>query len=556
MVNLESKKLEDILKLVNGLVLLILLNLFISNNFFRLDLTEEKRFSISTPTKDMLSNLDDNVYVEVYLEGDLPAGFKRLQIAIKETLEEFRVYSDNKVQYSFIDPELASTAQSRDEYMMSIAEKGIQPTDIFLTENGNKVQKRILPGAVITYGLREKGVSLLKGNKGTSSDNQLNQSAEGIEYQLASVIKALSRDTQEVIGFTSSHGELTGNDIIGLTETLSERFIVREINQIDPQEFTGIDLLIMTKPENRFSAADKYNIDQYIMSGRNMIFLIDGVRVESDTVSIAFPYDLNLDDQLFKYGVRINKDLVQDMFSLSEPIVVGTMGDQPQIEMLPWPFFTLINTFAEHPIVRNLDAISTNYVNSIDTVKAEGVMKTPLLFTSPYSRTLQAPLRIELNELKKPIDAEAFTKSNIPIGYLLEGNFTSVFKNRPLPTEADKNSFLEEGQSAIIVISDGDLARNKFDPQTGSPLPLGYDYYSRQTFANEDFLLNAVQYLLDDQGLIQSRNKEIVLRPLDKVKVQAERFKWQVINLVLPIIVLVGYGLISNFYRKRKYSSF
>jgi gliding-associated putative ABC transporter substrate-binding component GldG len=232
------------------------------------------------------------------------------------------------------------------------------------------------------------------------------------------------------------------------------------------------------------------------------------------------------------------------------------MGDQPQIEMLPWPFFPLINTFAEHPIVRNLDAISTNYVNSIDTVKAEGVMKTPLLFTSPYSRTLQAPLRIELNELKKPIDAEAFTRSNIPIGYLLEGNFTSVFKNRPLPTEADKNSFLEEGQSAIIVISDGDLARNKFDPQTGSPLPLGYDYYSRQTFANEDFLLNAVQYLLDDQGLIQSRNKEIVLRPLDKVKVQAERFKWQVINLVLPIIVLVGYGLISNFYRKRKYSSF
>jgi len=556
MVNLESKRLEDILKLINGLILLILLNLLVSNYFFRIDLTQEKRYSISEPTREMLKELPDNVYVEVYLEGDLPAGFKRLQLAIQETLEEFRVYSNNKVQYSFVDPDQASTAQSRDDYMMSIAEKGIQPTDIFLTENDRKVQKRILPGAVITYGSREKGVQLLKGNKGASSEMQLNQSAEGVEYNLASAIRILTKARPEVIGFTGGHGELSGKEILAFREALSEQYILTDIDLSDNQNMSGVDLIFIAKPEKRFSQVEKFNLDQFVLKGGKAIFLIDAVSVKPDTVSISFPYDLNLDDQLFKYGVRVNKDLAQDMFSLSEPIVVGNMGEQPQIQLLPWPFYPLINTFGNHPIVRNLDAISTSYVSSLDTVKADGVRKTPLLFTSPYSRTISTPVQIDFDELKKPLNPENFSQSNIAVGYLLEGDFTSVFKNRPLPREVNQNSFIENGESSIIIVADGDLARSRLHPQNDSPLPLGYDYYSQRTFANQDFLLNAVQFLLDDNGLIQSRNKEIILRPLDKVKVDAERSKWQLINLLVPVIFIVLYGLGSNFLRKRKYSSF
>ena len=285
------------------------------------------------------------------------------------------------------------------------------------------------------------------------------------------------------------------------------------------------------------------------------MFLLDGVHASSDSVSVAFPYELNLDDQLFKYGVRINKVLVQDMYSLSEPVVVGNMGDQPQIQLLPWPFYPIINTYSNHPIVRNLDAVSLKYSGSIDTVKAQGVIKTPLFFTSTYSRALKAPLQIDLDELKKPLNPSSFNEPNLAAGYLLEGQFTSVFKNRPLPAGVEASEFKESGESAMVIVSDGDIIASNINPQTGNPLPLGYDFYSRQTFANEAFLLNTIQYLIDDEGLIQSRNKEIKLRPLDRIKAEEDRVKWQIINLILPILFLVIFGMLINYFRKRKYAS-
>lgn len=556
MVNLNSKRLEDILKFANGVMILVLINLLVSDHFFRIDMTEEKRFSISQPTREMLSQLDDNVYIDVYLEGDLPAGLKRLQLAIRETLEEFRVYSGNKVQYTFIDPEQASSSQSRDDFMMSIAKKGIQPTDVFLTKNGNRIQKRILPGAVVSYGIREKGVLLFKGNKGASSEMRLNQSAEEVEYNLASTIKSLTKESAEIIGLSTGHGELAGPEILGLTDALKERYVLKSIDLDENALNSMVDLLIIAKPESEYSPSEKYKLDQYIMSGGKVIFFLDELRAESDSVVIAFPYDLNLDDLLFKYGVRINKDLVQDLFSLDESVMVGNMGDQPQIQKLPWPFYPLINNFSDHAIVRNMDAVSARYISSIDTVKAEGVTKTPLMFSSIYSRSIQAPLRIDLNELKKPMDPDNFNQSNIPVAYLLEGSFTSLFKNRPLPSGADNGNFKEEGSSALIVIGDGDIAANNFNPQTGNPLPLGFDYTSGQTFANKEFILNAIEYLFDEEGLIQARKKEIVLRPLDKVKIGSERTKWEAFNLITPIVLLILYGLIAKYIRKKKYSSF
>ncbi len=562
MVRMDSKRLEDILAFSIGLVALLLLNIISERYFFRLDLTEEKRFSLSGPTRKILNNLEETVYVEVYLDGDLPSGFRRLRAAIGETLEEFRIVSDNHVQYSFINPDLAGSARSRNEFMMEIARKGVQPTDVFLNENGRQIQKRILPGAVVSYGVREQGVLLLKGNKGSSPEVQLNQSVEGVEYQLASVIRALTKEKPEVIGLSTGHGELTGSDIFSFKKLLEEKYIVKEVAMDDRFNIDGTDLLIMAKPVTKFQPHEKYRLDQYIMKGGKVLFLLDALVASIDSTAISFPYDLDLDDQLFRYGIRINKDLVMDMLSASAPVVVGNMGDQPQIRLLPWPFYPLINTYAAHPVVRNLDAVKLLFVSSIDTVKAPGIKKTPLLFTSGYSRRLSAPIRIDLDELKKPLDPGSFNQSGIPVACLLEGSFTSVFKNRPLPisgntnTEAE-NDFIASGvPTKIMVIADGDIVRNAFDPRSGQPLPLGFDYYGQYTFANEDFIMNAIEYMLDDKGVILSRNKEIVLRPLDKVKIQAERQKWQVLNLLLPVIILVIFGVIRTFVRKKRYASF
>lgn len=556
MVGMESKRLEDLLKLLNGIVLIVLINLLVSSYYFRIDLTEEKRFSITDPTKDLLGGLDDNVYVEVYLDGDLPASFMRLQEAVRETLEEFRIYSDNKVQYIFIDPDQAASEQSREEFIISIAQKGIQPTDVFLTENGAKVQKRILPGVIINYGSREIGVLLLKGNKGAPPEVQLNQSAEGVEYEIANAIRTLTKERAEAIGFSTGHNELRGSQQFAFRDVLSEKYTLRDVDLTNPAALSGINLLIIHKPSESFVETEKFNLDQYIINGGKALFLLDVVEAELDSFAIAMPTELGLDDLLFKYGVRINKDVVGDYFSLSNPVVVGNMGENPQVQMLPWPFFPMINTFGDHPIVRNLDALNSYYASSIDTVKADGITKTPLFTTSPYSRTFSTPLKIDLNELKKPIKPEDFTQANIPLGYLLEGEFTSAYKNRPLPEGAAADSFSESGSSAIVVISDGDIAKNDIDPKTGQPFPLGYDMYSRQTYANEQFLLNTINYLVDDQGLIEARSKQIVLRPLDKVKVENERNKWQAINMLLPILLLLLYGVVNKFIRKRKYASF
>jgi len=557
MVILESKRLEDLLKLGVGFVSLVLLNVISSSYFLRIDLTEEKRYSISQPTREMLNNLDETVYVEVYLDGDLPAGFRRLKTAIGETLEEFRIYSKNRVQFNFVNPDIAASAKSRDEYIMEIARKGIQPTDVFLTENGQNIQKRILPGAIVNYGIREKAVLLLKGAAGAPSEVRLNQSIEGVEYELASTIETLTKGDTEIIGLSRGHGELSDDDIVGLVDLLQEKYIVKYVTLNKQTDIGDLDLLMVIKPEEKFLSAEKYLMDQFIMNGGKVMFLLDALQASLDSTNITFPYDLDLDDMLFRYGVRINKDLVQDVFSARIRIVVGNLGDQPQVQMLQWPFFPLINTYGPHPIVRNLDATKLTFASSIDTVKADGIKKTPILFTSIYSRTTSAPIRIDLDELKKPLNPNMFNIPNIPVGYLLEGSFTSMFKNRPLPSGSSTNNFKESGvDSKILVIADGDVAGNEYNPQTGRPLPLGRDFYANHTFANADLLLNSIAYLLDDDGIIISRNKEIVLRPLDKVKIKSERAYWQYFNLLLPILLLVVFGIARNTFRKRKFASF
>lgn len=553
---MKSKKLEDILKLSIGLVILIWLNIISSAYFFRVDLTEEKRFSIKEPTKELLRQLDDQVYVEVYLEGELNAPFQRLQNSIRETLEEFQIYSDHKVKFEFIDPAQAAGQQARNEFMMALINKGITPTNIIEEEGGDRREHIVFPGAIVAYGGQEEGVMLLKGRQGEAA---INQSIESIEYAIASAIKKLTDPESKRIGLVKGHQELDSMDIIAFRTVLQEKYLVDDV-WLDQNNLDLYNALIIAKPEKSFSEQEKYLLDQFIMKGGRVMMLLDMLNISMDSAhlesNLAFPYDLNLQDQLFRYGVRINNDLVVDNQAARTPVVVGYVAEQPQIRMIPWPFFPLANRYADHIISRNLDASLLRFANSIDTVKATGVKKTPLIFSSDYSRSLKAPVRVTVNDLRENLRPEDFTQKNIPLAYLLEGEFTSLFRNRFLPEGFTTENFQESGNSKLIIVADGDFARNYSDPSTGQPLEVGFDPYLKNKFANEDFLMNSLAYLVEEDGIIQARSKEISVRPLDKVQVNQYKVMWQMINLILPLVLLVIIGLIIYYYRKRRYTNF
>lgn len=556
---LASRNLTQFLIAALSVAIFILINQLASLNFFRLDLTEEHRYSISDATKKQLEQLPDAVNIEVYLAGDLPAGFKRMQQSLVETLEEFGVYSDGKVTYQIIDPNTAKSAKSRGEFMQYISRSGIQPTDVFINEEGKRVQKRIFAGVMVNYGSRELGVQLFKGNQAASPEERLNQSIEGIEYELANAIHLVTRDVRPVIGLVSGHDEMDSMNIVSFRRLVEKEYRLKKVRlaHLGP---TPPNLLLVIQPKKNFPVEDKFYLDQYIMHGGKVIFLLDKVAVNMDSAAVgtySFPYNLNLDDMLFKYGVRINNDLVQDYVAGAYPIVVGNSGDRPQIQLLQWPFFPIINNYANHVIVRNLDATKTAFVSSIDSVKATGIIKTVLLSSSAYARTSFAPVYVDINILQESLSPDKFDKQNIPVGYLLEGKFTSYFKNKFLPDNINEKSFLAEGKSTgMIVIADGDFVKNSVDPKSGVPLPVGYDPYMRQQFANGDLIMNAIQYLLEGDGLISARNKEVIIRPLDKVRVEKNKRLYQIINLLLPLVLIILLWLTIMMVRKRKYTRF
>lgn len=559
MVNLKGKKAGDLLLLANGLVLIILLNLVSADHFFRIDLTEEKRFSIKPQTKVLLENLVDDVYIEVYLDGELNASFRRLKNAMREVLDEFRIYSGNSVNVTFVDPSTAMSQQARNEFMEELARKGVTPTRLVDRKDGQTSEKLIFPGAVLSYGGMETGITVLKGNKARTPEEEINQSIEGLEYEFANAIYKLTNTDRKRIGFLQGHGELDSLAVASLNNALLEVYDVYKVNLQRKPVLKDYDALVVAKPTQAFSELDKYKLDQYIMSGGRVLFLMDKLEATMDSASredyFAFPYELRLDDLLFKYGVRINADLIQDRTAGMYPVITGEQGGKPQLQLMDWPFFPLINRYAGHPITRNLDAVMLKFGSTIDTVKAEGITKTPLAFTSAFSRKLNAPVPVSINEIRRNVKPENFSSGNLPVAYLLEGSFTSVFKNRFLPEGAAQSGFKAEGSpSKIIVVSDGDMARNDINPRSGNPQQLGFDPFTNYTFANEEFLLNAIAYLTDENGLIKARAREVKIRPLNKEKVRTEKLKWQVINLVLPVVVLILYGILLLYWRKRKFS--
>lgn len=548
----KSKSIISFVGILGALVALQVLSTFF---FFRLDLTEDKRHTIAPATKHILKNLQEVVVVKVYLEGDLPASFRRLKAAVQETLDEFQVYGKANIQYEFIDPELIIDKKAKNQFMMEMAQKGIQPTNIFVKEQGQKIEKLIFPGATVTYQGRETAVMLLKGSSATDPAEILNQSAENVEFEFVSAISKLSATKKKRIAILSGHGEPESIRFADLATVLKEYYDVKRLDLTKTDLIRDYHAIILAQPTQPFSEEDQLKIDQFILHGGRAVFLIDPIRIRLDSMANAgtyiFPYDLQLDNLLFKYGIRINKDLIQDLYCAQIPMTVGNLGDKPRIELVPWTFFPLLNNYGKHPILKSLDAVQTRFLSTVDTVKALGIRKTPLISTSAYTKLTPVLGNVDLNQMRNDPDPKLFNGGNRTVAYLLEGKFKSPFA---LKSIAKPQGYLSEGvHSAILVMSDGDVALNDVNPKNGEPMPLGYDPYQRRAFSNKDFLVNSLNYLLDENGLVGVKNKEIVLRPLDKSKVKEGRGKWQIINVVIPPLLMLLFWIGLGFFRKRSF---
>lgn len=558
----RSTRRNNIIQLASSLLIVVALNIISSFVFTRFDLTAEKRYSISKATKKMIRELDDIVFVQVYLEGEFPAGFKRLRNATREILDEFRAYSDN-IQYEFINPSDVEKGTNVEETYRMLIEKGLSPTNVqFRTEDANS-QQIIFPGAIVKYKQRERPVQLLKDQLGMGAESVINNSIQSLEFNLAAAINGLSQAVKPKIAFIDSYGCLDQNQVVDISVELSDFYNVLRVplnNKLNSLE--GVKTIIIAKPQQAFEEKDKFIIDQFIMNGGNVLWLIDPVFASMDSLqktdeTLGVSQYLNLDDMLFNYGVRLNSNLLMDLKAVPIPITTGYVGNRPQMSMLPWYFFPMVTPISSHPIVKNLNAIKTEFISSIDTVRADGVTKTMLLHTSPYTRVVRTPARISLDIMKTQPDERLYNQPSVPFAVLLEGSFESVFSNRIASeiVESQEIGFKESSKAAkMIVVADGDIIKNQLG-QGGRPLPLGYDRYTGQTYGNKEFILNAVNYLTDDSGLMEARSKDIQLRLLDKTRIDKNRISIQLLNLLLPVILVVVFGVLRHMSRKKRYVS-
>lgn len=544
------------------ITLIILLNVIASFLFTRIDFTKEKRYTLVDASKELVKNLDDVVYVKVYLEGEFPAGFKRLRNSTRELLDEFRAYAGDMIQYEFINPSADPDPKVRNDIYRQLYTLGLQPTNLQVQSDEGATQKIIFPGALISYRNKQIPVQLLQSQAGLPPDEVLNNSVQALQYELANAIRKVQLDDKPKLGFIEGHGELDTLQLGDIRASLKESFDLMRIDlpHCVPEQLNDFKLLIVAKPTSTFDEKDKFKLDQYIMNGGRIIWLLDNVMADMDSMidgnMLSTNRTLNLDDQLFKYGARVNYDLVQDLNCLPIPIITGKVDGKPQQQLLPWLYYPLFIPESDHPIVNNLDGIRSEFAGTIDTIKVDGIKKTPLIVTSAYTKVLNSPVRISLNLLGMEPDPRQFNKKNLTVALLLEGSFTSVFKNRLDPNTLRNVKFKEEGvPTKMIIISDGDIIKNYVAPKDTLIYPLGYDRFTNQTFANKVFIQNAIDYLTDDSGLITVRSRDVKLRMLDKTRVKAGKLKFQLINTLVPVGLILLFGVVYSRIRKRRYEA-
>lgn len=543
------------------LLIIVVANFLVASRVVRIDFTAEKRFTLSEISKETARAISRPTHIEIYLDGDLPAGFQRLKRAVSDLLYDMGAYAGGNLTFSYLDPMRGDEAQ-QSENIQILLERNIQPTNLNVRSQGKTSQQLIFPAASIVAGEGEMTVNLLQSRGGTTPEQSLNASIENLEYTFVSALRKLMADGQPLVGFTEGNGEL---DDLQLHDAIHELASGYQVGRVDLGLMTlkgleQMDVLIIAKPTKPFSELQKFKIDHFVMNGGHLIWALDQTTADLDSLirtgeQMVLPRTLNLDDILFTYGLRFNYNLVADMHSGHIPLNTGNVGGQPQIELVPWLFHPHLLPTTAHPILKNTDAIITAFAGTIDTIAVVGVQKEFVLYSSPFSRLLNVPAPISLQMAGEEPEPEKFRSDRLPVAAILQGQFPSVFRHRSIPPELDTTfSVPDVGVgSKMIAIADGDVFRNQVNPTDGSTYPLGWDRYAQQQYGNKSFLFNILDYLTDDEGLILLRDKEIKIRMLDPVSVRQHQLHWQLFNVALPPILLLLAVLFRQFYRKRKF---
>ena len=528
---------------------------FVSSNFlFRADLTSDKRYSLSQVSKEIASEIDQPMQIELFLEGELEPGLRKLQTEILEKIAVLNVYSQKPIRLKITDPMQFSSAQKRNDFQEQLIKKGVKPISFQRKTDEGVSARYIFPGALIRLNNNEIAVNFLNNNPDFSYEVNFNHSIEGVEFELVNAFQKLLRNKTSVVAFLEGQNEFNQYEVLDIASSLSSDFKVERtsVESLESQE-SRPDILIIAGPAKPFTEKEKFEIDQYIMKGGKAIWLIDPVQVSLDSLSngyrtFAFPRDLNLEDQLFKYGVRLNYELLQDVDCAQILVNTAPAGSNPQWTLFPWYYSPLLTPSDANPLSRNINRIYTEFVSSIDTVSGnKDVKKTVILTTSPYARTVKSPSSVSLENVQNPPARELFNQSFIPVGVLLEGKFTSVFQNRMVENLGFSSSSVidESVPTKMIVIADAGIIANKVDYSKQPPQiqQLGYDRVSKQVFGNREFLMNAIFYLNDDTGIMQLRGRTMKMRLLDKVKLREEKTFWQWLNVLLPVVIISLFGI-------------
>ncbi|MBP1629216.1 MAG: hypothetical protein H6Q15_109 [Bacteroidetes bacterium] len=568
-------KRTHILQLVVGLVLIVFLNIVGYYVFTRLDLTAEKRYTLSPSTKKILKSVDDVVFIRCYLEGEIPADYKRLRNETREMINQFRSYNSN-IEFEFMNPNDFKDKKEQAELYQRLFEKGFQPILKTSEQKDGQMRQYIFPYLEITYKGEKKIVSLIS-TKGTGEESIINSSVQNLEYNIYTALRSLITTSKERIAIIRGHGEwdlpymwdfISGiNDFYAVdTVSLNEKLnsvtdrVYDSIHPNDVKIKNKYKALIIAKPLSVFSYKDLYILDQFVMHGGKILWLVDPLLCSMDSLqaspqTYAITNFTGVEDPLFRYGVRLNTNLVMDMQCAKVPIVTGVYGDNtPQFSYFPWNFFPVITPNSNSIITDKINPVKMEFASSIDTIQND-IVKTPLLVTSSNTRIMNTPAIISLEMLKQKQDPRLFNMSNLPVAMLLEGKFTSAFQHRLAPEMLENQVIAFKDKcdttNSMIVVADGDIIRNDFSK--GQTLPLGYDRFTKEMYGNKEFLINCVNYLCGDKDMIPLRSREVVMRKLDQAKVDREKMNWQIVNVALPVIIVILIGFVIGFLRKKKY---
>ena len=542
------------------LLVIVVVNVLSYNFYGRFDLTADQRYTLSEASKEIISKAEAPIIVDVFLEGEFPPEFRRLQAETRQLLEEFAAVNP-QITFRFTNP--LEEGGNANEVATQFYEMGMTPARINVVENGRTSEAIVFPWAMANFGNKSVAIPLLKNQLGATTEDRVAASVQQLEYAFADAFSKLLEPKRKKIAVMRGNGELQDRYIADFVKSIQEYYYIAPFTldsvAANPQgtlaQLEEYDLVIEAKPTEPYTEAEKLVLDQYLMNGGKQLWLVEHAAMETDSLfspagnAFALPRDLNLGDYFFKYGLRINPTLVKDLYSA--PIILATgSGSEAQFNPYPWFYYPLSSSPSAHPIVNNLEAVKFEYASPIDILE-NSIKKTVLLSTSPRTAVVGLPREISLEEITAEPDLSEFASGEQPLAVMLEGEFSSVYENRVLPFEPD-NFRSKSTETKMLVISDGDVVKNQL--QRGQPLALGFDRFTGTTYGNREFLLNAVNYLLDDRGLLNIRSKEVKIAFLDPEKVEESKGFWQVMNILLPLGLLALFAGLFGLVRKRKYT--